>query len=145
MNETKLTFKRTEKKYLLSSGLFDALWARIGDRMEPDDYPRSTVCSIYYDTDDYRLIRNSIEGPVYKEKLRLRSYHVPGPEDPVFVELKKKYKGVVYKRRVSLPAREAEAWLDRDEHPDAAPGQGPAGLRPGRLARQGRSGAAHHL
>lgn len=118
MNETKLTFKRTEKKYLLTPESYQALWERIGPHMEPDDYPRSTVCSIYYDTDDYRLIRNSIEGPVYKEKLRLRSYRVPGPEDPVFVELKKKYKGVVYKRRVSLPAREAEAWLDRDEHPD---------------------------
>ena len=118
MNETKLTFKRTEKKYLLTPERYQALWDRIGPYMEPDDYPRSTVCSIYYDTDDYRLIRNSIEGPVYKEKLRLRSYSVPGPEDPVFVELKKKYKGVVYKRRVSLPAREAEAWLDRDEHPD---------------------------
>ena len=44
--------------------------------MEPDDYPRSTVCSIYYDTDDYRLIRHSLDGPVYKEKLRLRSYRI---------------------------------------------------------------------
>ena len=117
MNETKLTFKRTEKKYLLSAESYEAFWQRIGERMEPDEYPRSTVCSIYYDTDDYRLIRHSIEGPVYKEKLRLRSYNVPGEDDPVFVELKKKFKGVVYKRRVCLPAHEAEAWLDRGEHP----------------------------
>ena len=115
MNDTKLTFKRTEKKYLLSAERFAALWQRIGPYMEPDEYPESTVCSIYYDTDDYRLIRHSIEGPVYKEKLRLRSYLIPGPEDPVFVELKKKYKGVVYKRRVELPARVAQAWLDRGE------------------------------
>ena len=117
MNETKLTFKRTEKKYLLTPENFEALWRQIGAHLEPDDYPKSTVCSIYYDTDDYRLIRNSIEGPVYKEKLRLRSYRVPGPEDPVFVELKKKFKGVVYKRRVSLPAQAAEDWLDRGIHP----------------------------
>ena len=117
MNDTKLTFKRTEKKYLLSEASYEALWQRIGPCMEPDEYPASTVCSIYYDTDDYRLIRHSIEGPVYKEKLRLRSYLIPGPEDPVFVELKKKYKGVVYKRRVELPARVAEAWLDRGEKP----------------------------
>ncbi len=117
MNDTKLTFKRTEKKYLLSAERYDALWQRIGLYMEPDEYPESTVCSIYYDTDDYRLIRHSIEGPVYKEKLRLRSYNIPDPEDPVFVELKKKYKGVVYKRRVELPARVAEAWLDRGEKP----------------------------
>ena len=117
MNDTKLTFKRTEKKYMLSEASYEALWQRIGPCMEPDEYPASTVCSIYYDTDDYRLIRHSIEGPVYKEKLRLRSYNIPGPEDPVFVELKKKYKGVVYKRRVELPARVAEAWLDRGEKP----------------------------
>ena len=118
MKEAKLTFKRTEKKYLLSAELYEALWARIAPYLEPDEYPASTVCSIYYDTDDFRLIRHSIEGPVYKEKLRLRSYNIPGPEDPVFVELKKKYKGVVYKRRVCLPAREAEDWLDRDLHPE---------------------------
>ena len=118
MNDTKLTFKRTEKKYLLSAERFAALWQRIGPYMEPDEYPESTVCSIYYDTDDYRLIRHSIEGPVYKEKLRLRSYLIPGPEDPVFVELKKKYQGVVYKRRVELPARVAQAWLDRGEKPE---------------------------
>ena len=117
MNEAKLIFKRTEKKYLLPAERYEALWPRIAPYLEPDEYPASTVCSIYYDTDDFRLIRHSIEGPVYKEKLRLRSYNVPGPDDPVFVELKKKYKGVVYKRRVCLSARDAEAWLERDEKP----------------------------
>ena len=117
MNETKFTFKRTEKKYLLTAEQYEALWERMSPYLEPDDYPLSTVCSIYYDTDDYSLIRHSIEGPVYKEKLRLRSYNVPGQEDPVFVELKKKYKGVVYKRRVQLPEREAAAWLNEGRRP----------------------------
>ena len=117
MSETIYTFKRTEKKYLLSAEQYDALWARMQTHLEPDEYPVSTVCSIYYDTDDFRLIRHSLDGPVYKEKLRLRSYNVPGPEDTVFVELKKKFKGVVYKRRVSMSAREASAWLDRGQPP----------------------------
>jgi hypothetical protein len=117
MNETKLTFKRFEKKYLLSAEQYAALWERLASYLEPDEYPESTVCSIYYDTADYRLIRHSIEGPVYKEKLRLRSYGVPGPEDTVFVELKKKYKGVVYKRRVGMPEAEAAAWLDLGRAP----------------------------
>ena len=117
MSETKFTFKRTEKKYLLSAEQYEQLWQRMEPYMEPDDYPVSLVCSLYYDTEDYRLIRHSIEGPVYKEKLRLRSYSVPGPDDPVFVELKKKFKGVVYKRRVSMSAQEAEAWLDQGRHP----------------------------
>lgn len=122
MTETKFTFKRTEKKYLLSAEQYAALWEQMAPYLEPDDYPLSTVCSIYYDTDDYRLIRHSIEGPVYKEKLRLRSYNVPGQEDPVFVELKKKFRGVVYKRRVSMSAREAAAWLN-EERPPAEDGQ----------------------
>ena len=57
------------------------------------------------------MIRHSVEAPVYKEKLRLRSYGVPTAEDPVFVELKKKYKGIVYKRRVTMAAAEAARWL----------------------------------
>ncbi len=118
MSDAKLTFKRTEKKYLLSAERFEALWERMEPHLEPDEYHKSTVCSIYYDTGDYRLIRHSLDAPVYKEKLRLRSYNVPGPGDPVFVELKKKYRGVVYKRRVCLPAGRAEDWLDRGLHPD---------------------------
>ena len=111
MGETKLTFKRYEKKYLLSPEAYARLRQRLDPYIEPDEYVRSTVCSVYYDSADYRLIRHSIEAPVYKEKLRLRAYNVPGPEDTVFVELKKKYKGVVYKRRVGMTARQAEDYL----------------------------------
>lgn len=111
MEETKLTFKRYEKKYLLSARQYAEMQERLSGRIEPDLYFKSAVGSVYYDDDSYSLIRHSLDKPVYKEKLRLRSYGVPGPEDPVFVELKKKFKGVVYKRRVELPVREAEAWL----------------------------------
>ena len=111
MKETVLTFKRFEKKYLLSAGKFEQLWSVMREHMVPDRFFRSTVCSIYYDSDDYSLIRHSLEQPVYKEKLRLRSYNVPGPDDAVFVELKKKFRGVVYKRRVEMSAETAEAYL----------------------------------
>lgn len=111
MADTKLTFKRYEKKYMLCPEKCRLLLARIGAYIEPDDYPQSTVCSLYYDSEDYRLIRHSIDRPVYKEKLRLRSYGVPRDGDAVFVELKKKYKGVVFKRRAVMPAAEAEAYL----------------------------------
>lgn len=111
MKKTKFTFQRYEKKYLLSRETYLALWQELEAYVEPDIFFQSTVCSVYYDWADFRLIRHSLEKPVYKEKLRLRSYNVPGPEDQVFVELKKKFQGVVYKRRVALPAVEAEAWL----------------------------------
>ncbi len=111
MNNTRLTFKRNEKKYLLSPELYEALWAELSPRLIPDEYFRSTVCSVYYDSDDYELIRRSIEAPVYKEKLRVRSYGVPAPDGTVFVELKKKFRGTVYKRRVQTTAERAEEWL----------------------------------
>lgn len=111
MKNTRLTFKRNEKKYLLSPERYEALWAELSPRLVPDEYFSSTVCSVYYDSDDYELIRRSIEAPVYKEKLRVRSYGVPVPDGTVFVELKKKFKGTVYKRRVQTTAERAEAWL----------------------------------
>lgn len=111
MGSTKLTFKRYEKKYLLSAEKYEKLFARLQGMIEPDEYFASTVCSIYYDTPDFELIRNSIEKPIYKEKLRVRSYNAATEDSKVFVELKKKYKGVVYKRRVSMKAKEAEDYL----------------------------------
>ena len=111
MGETRLTFKRYEKKYLLSREQYEKLFRALEGHIEPDVYFRSTVCSLYYDTDDYALIRHSIEAPVYKEKLRLRSYGVPRGDEPVFIELKKKYKGMVYKRRVAMSAKDAAAYL----------------------------------
>ena len=117
MQETILTFKRYEKKYLLSARKFELLWEQLREHLMPDRFHRSTVCSIYYDSDDFSLIRHSLEQPVYKEKLRLRSYNVPGPDGEVFVELKKKFKGVVYKRRVRMSAAEAERYLSGQSRP----------------------------
>lgn len=109
-----LTFERVEKKYLLTPAQLDALAPMLHRHMQIDQYGRHTICNVYYDTPDYRLIRTSLQKPVYKEKLRLRSYGVPGPGDTVFVELKKKYQGVVYKRRTALELTDAERWLAGD-------------------------------
>ena len=117
MKETKLTFKRYEKKYILSGEQYAALRKELSGRIHPDVFFQSTVCSIYYDDDTYRLIRHSIESPVYKEKLRLRSYNVPGEDSTVFVELKKKFDGIVYKRRVAVTAAQARAWLSGGDAP----------------------------
>lgn len=48
-----------------------------GSLYEKDAYGAYTICNIYYDTGDWRLIRKSLEKTVYKEKLRIRSYGVP--------------------------------------------------------------------
>lgn len=106
-------FERYEKKYVITAAQQKRLLGLIGEYIMPDEYGESTVCNLYFDTPDYRLIRNSIERPVFKEKLRLRSYGIPEENSSVFVELKKKYKGVVYKRRVSMTYSQAVDFLCR--------------------------------
>lgn len=97
------TFKRYEIKYLLTQKQKENILQAMEPYMKLDDYGRTTIRNIYFDTDTFRLIRRSLEKPAYKEKLRIRSYQKTSSEDPVFVELKKKYKSVVYKRRLTLP------------------------------------------
>ena len=104
-------FKRHEIKFMTDARQRAFLEQALSDIMVPDAYGESTVCSVYYDTPDYRLIRASMEKPVYKEKLRLRSYGRAGQDDRIFMELKKKYKGIVYKRRIELKNSEAESFL----------------------------------
>lgn len=105
-------FKRTEMKYRLNSEQRATLEDLLQEHMVPDSHGESTICNIYYDTPDFRLIRKSLEKPVYKEKLRLRSYGPVSPSGTVYLELKKKYKGIVYKRRISLTEAEAEAYFN---------------------------------
>lgn len=104
-------FKRIEKKYMLTPVQYEKLLEVIEPYMAIDQYGLSKICNIYFDTENDELVRLSNEKPVYKEKLRLRSYGIPGPEDKVFLEIKKKCGGVVYKRRISLKLREAEDYL----------------------------------
>ena len=94
-----MVFKRYEIKYLMNRRQRDAIVQAMEPYMSIDAYGHSSISNIYYDTPNFRLIRTSLEKPVYKEKLRVRSYGRAAACDPVFVELKKKYKDVVYKRR----------------------------------------------
>ncbi len=109
-------FKRYEYKYMITEAQKNAVLEVIEPYMKLDKYGVTTIRNIYYDTDTYLLIRRSIEKPTYKEKLRVRSYGPATEDSKVFVELKKKYKSVVYKRRVSLQCREAMDWIARKNH-----------------------------
>ena len=104
-------FQRREIKYLLDARQRALLEQAFRGRMAPDPHGESTICNVYYDTPDYRLVRTSLEKPVHKEKLRMRSYGRVNGEEAVFLELKKKYDGVVYKRRISLRQRDAAAYM----------------------------------
>lgn len=107
----KNVFKRYERKYIITPEQYEGLMPLIDEYMRGDEYGRSTICNIYFDTPSHMLIRNSIDKPVYKEKLRLRSYGVPDQDSNVFIEIKKKFKGIVYKRRINMTYREAIDYL----------------------------------
>lgn len=111
MGSEAVLFRRIEKKFMLSTDQYEALLPLLEGHMVEDKFAHSKICNIYYDTPSFLLIRRSIDKPLYKEKLRVRSYGVPGENDPVFVEIKKKYDGVVYKRRITMARGEAERYL----------------------------------
>ena len=111
MENYQSVFKRKEIKYLLSSDERNALLPILEAHMEPDAFAHSSISNLYYDTPDFRMVRRSLEKPMYKEKLRLRSYGTPENTSTVFPEIKKKAMGIVYKRRISLPYQEAVSFL----------------------------------
>ena len=111
-------FNRYEKKYIIPKEIYFDLRDRIKERMIEDEYGLSTICNIYYDTNNKELIRKSIDKPIYKEKLRIRSYGVPNQEDKVFIEIKKKYNKIVNKRRIALPLNSAYDLVERKIIPE---------------------------
>lgn len=121
MAKDNFIFKRVEKKYLLTLQEREALLEKIAPMLVPDKYGHSTISSLYLDTPDFRIIRASIEakewGYAYKEKLRLRTYGTPGADSKSFLEIKKKYKGVVYKRRIALPLSAAMDYINGGARP----------------------------
>ncbi len=108
-------FKRYEIKYAVTAAQKEKIIEAMKPYMVMDKYGKSTVRNLYFDTDDFVLARHSIAKPDYKEKLRIRSYSKADSESTVFVELKRKYDGVVYKRRISLPEKDAMRWTSESK------------------------------
>lgn len=95
-------FKRVETKYLLTDDEYNILMKKIDKHLMKDRFYKSTICNIYFDSEDYDIINKSLEKPIFKQKIRLRSYNIPDLNDDVFFEIKGKYDGVVFKRREKL-------------------------------------------
>lgn len=122
--ETSDVFRRVELKYLLDSEQKEELLQRMKEYMVEDVFPHSSIYNIYYDTDRYLLIRNSLDHPVYKEKVRIRSYSPIQKDGTVFAEIKKKYENIVYKRRIETSWQAVkEAIQNRKEFSDTQIGR----------------------
>lgn len=116
------TFKRCEKKFLITKKQLDTLIPYLEMYMEKDKFCKNNknyeIYNVYYDTDDNNIIRHSLSKPYYKEKLRMRSYTIPeSGNDTVFLELKKKIGGIVYKRRAALTLNDAKAFTEHNIKP----------------------------
>lgn len=118
MSQYQDVFRRYEKKYLVDQRQYNALAKALAPRMARDRFAESTISNIYYDTADFRLIRRSLDRPAYKEKLRLRTYRTPDARTEAFVEIKKKYDHIVYKRRIAMDYAAARAYLSGGDAPD---------------------------
>lgn len=114
-------FNRYEKKYMIDDDTYRMLLEELPKHMKGDKYNKDkefyTICNIYYDTPSDELIRRSLDKPIYKEKLRLRSYGVPNPDTNVFLEIKKKYNGLVNKRRTTLRLEDAYRFVETGNPP----------------------------
>lgn len=115
-------FQRIETKYLLDEDQYRMLQVRLKNIAKVDEYGETPILNVYFDTPGYQLINTSLEKPAYKEKLRLRSYGIPKEETETFIEIKKKYKGIVYKRRIKMTYIESMAYLC-ERHPIKEPSQ----------------------
>lgn len=110
-------FRRIEKKYVLTEEQYNQIIKKIDSYFVMDIHGISTICNIYFDTPNNDLIIKSIEKPIYKEKVRLRSYGIPNLDSNVYLEIKKKYKGIVSKRRVSMKLNEFYKYFENDVKP----------------------------
>lgn len=115
-------FNRYENKFLISKSEYLSVHERLLEYMELDEYNKANkfykIANIYYDTKDDLLIRRSLSKPKYKEKIRLRSYGIPKKEDKVYLEIKKKFNGLVNKRRTTLKLQEAYKFLHTSNKPE---------------------------
>lgn len=105
-------FRRIEMKYIITREQYLMLKKLIENKMIEDEHGKSTIYNIYLDTDQFDLIRHSITKPIYKDKVRLRSYNIPTNDSTVYLEIKRKYAGVVSKRRVELKLNEFYEYMN---------------------------------
>lgn len=117
-NDSILNFTRREKKYLLDETQYGIVKSVLQRYMDADKYAKYTVCNVYFDDAFDSVVRTSVQKPEFKEKLRLRSYGIPENGSRVFFEIKKKYNGIVYKRRIETEYSTVREYLDTGKIPE---------------------------
>lgn len=109
-------FRRVEKKYIITKEQYMFLKKAIDDKLIEDIHGKSMICNIYFDSEKFDLIRHSITKPVFKDKIRLRSYNIPSLDSMTYLEIKRKYDGVVSKRRIEMTLKDFYKYLNNDKN-----------------------------
>jgi hypothetical protein len=123
---------RYECKYLVLEAWVPEIRRIIGPFVRPDRFAPQAggmyrISSLYLDSPDLQLLRMAREGWSERMKLRARTYS-ERQEDPVFLEVKRRFNGVVHKTRARLARAEVRAPLR--SHAWGAPARsGPSELR----------------
>ena len=103
--------KRREMKFVLKKSQVEPFLEALEGHMKLDRYGLTSIASVYFDTPDCLLINRSIEKPEFKEKIRLRSYGLAKDGSTVYLEIKRKVDGIVYKRRIPVTEPLVEGFL----------------------------------
>ena len=103
---------RMEQKYFVSFDKYNKLMKLINNKLVKDKYFSERIYNIYFDNDEYEFMTKSLDKPLYKEKVRLRSYETKDKNSNVFLEIKKKFQGHGNKRRVVINYNEAKDYID---------------------------------
>lgn len=111
----KEVFNRYELKYIVNKALYKELLQALQGHVFMDKHGDQDgyymVMNLYYDTADHLFFNETVNRQQFRQKLRLRGYNHINRDSNVFLEIKKKYRGVVYKRRTLLKLPEAYAFL----------------------------------
>ena len=109
---------RMEQKYFVSFDKYKKLMDIIEDKLVKDKYFSERIYNIYFDNDEYEFMTKSLDKPLYKEKVRLRSYETADKNSNVFLEIKKKFQGHGNKRRVVINYNDAIDYINNKIIPD---------------------------
>lgn len=110
---------RFEMKYLVSQAKAEALTHYLEPLLTPDKFSQCQpggyypVSSLYLDTDDLKLCRESLDGKKNRFKLRVRAY-CDAINSPRFLEIKRRMNAVIIKDRAQTSSAEVAALFGND-------------------------------
>ena len=120
----KLQASRFEFKYVIDEGLALRIRHFLSSNLEPDEHAQFQadnayrVHSLYLDSPDLVLFKQTAHGIKNRFKLRIRFYD-GDPEKPAFLEIKRRVTDVIRKERVAV-RREAVDYLFNGGRPDVS-------------------------